>query len=289
MTTAASDPQCESAPPLSSATHGVVDVVIVAHNAGDLLGDAVRSAAEQAGASHVWVMDAESTDGSVGRLAAGYPDVHVAAVPNAGFAASNNRGIECGTSEWVLLLNPDAGLMPDALTMMLAAGLSDPRVGVVGPLVINADGTAQANSYGRFPTLARMLALRVWRTAQRARGNRVLSPRVPARAVSVDWVTGAAMLVRRAAIEDVGPMDEKFFLYYEDIDWCHRMWDHSWKVVLEPEARVVHHLGKSGAPSGRVAAAYRQSLDHYCDVYGLKGLKAAGHLNAAPRKPEEPS
>ncbi len=260
-----------------------VDVVIVAHNAGELLREAVSSAADQAGAARVCVVDAESTDGSVAAATAGLPEVTVVSAANRGFAASNNVGIARGTGRWVLLLNPDARLEEGALGRLLAAGESNDRVAVVGALVLNPDGTAQANQWGRFPTLLRMLGLRAWRLWAKATGNRTLSPRVPDSTADRDWVTGACMLVRRAAIDDAGPMDEGFFLYYEDVEWCHRMRDRGWRVVVEPGAKVVHHLGGSATPGSVVARAYRDSLERYCDLYGLWGLKLAGRLSGAAK------
>lgn len=269
----------------------VCDVVIVTHNSGLLLGDAVSSAVGQTGARHVLVVDTESTDGSVGALLAtssarsAVQAGRLAFLPvaNAGFAAANNRGIEASDAPFVLLLNPDAALLPGALKALLGAARAHPRAGIIGALVLNADGTVQANSYGRFPTLISALQLRLWRIAQRLRGNVGLSPRRPASTSSVDWVTGAAMLVRREAINSAGPLDEGFFLYYEDIDWCRRMRTGGWDVLLEPDAMVVHHLGGSAVPPAEVTQAYRESFFRYCDLHGLWGLKACARLGLALR------
>jgi N-acetylglucosaminyl-diphospho-decaprenol L-rhamnosyltransferase len=260
------------------------DVVIVAHNAGPSLAQAVASATEQAGADRVWVMDANTTDGSVALLQRQRQAVHVVPVPNVGFAAANNRGIESASSPFVLLLNPDAVLCPGALDALLATAKANPRAGIVGPLVLNLDASVQANSFGRFPSLVTWLGLRLWRVAQRTRGNVKLSPKAPTATTAVDWVTGAAMLVRRAAIDDVGPMDEGFFLYYEDIEWCHRMRDRAWEVLLEPGARVVHHLGGSAAAEGTASLAYRASFYRYCNLYGLWGLEALSRLGLSLRR-----
>jgi N-acetylglucosaminyl-diphospho-decaprenol L-rhamnosyltransferase len=260
------------------------DIVIVAHNAGPLLSDSVASAVAQAGVQHVWVMDAESTDGSVAALRAGQAAVQVRAVPNRGFAASNNRGIEEGRAPFVLLLNPDAALLPGALSVLEATAGANPGAGVVGALIVNADGTVQANSFGRFPSLASALGLRLWRGWQQLRGNASRSPRVLGSTTPVSWVTGAAMLVRRTAIAAVGPLDESFFLYYEDVDWCWRMRAGGWQVLLEPTAKVIHHLGGSSAPRSVVAQAYRDSLYRYCDLRGLWGLKAASQAGEALRR-----
>lgn len=261
-----------------------VDVVIVAHNSGELLVDAARSAAQQAAAERVWVMDAESTDGSTGPIVQDFPGIHVVAVPNAGFSASNNRGIERSSCEFVLLLNPDAELQTGSLEALVAAARTDQRIGVVGPLVLGSGGLVQPGSFGSFPTLARRMGLGFSRALHRLAGRQDASPRVPGVRTDVDWVTGACMLVRRTAIDDAGPMDEAFFLYYEDIEWCHRMRDHGWRVVLEPSARCVHRLGRSGAPEGAMSQAYRDSFNRYCDLYGLWGLKATARVGAAVRR-----
>jgi len=249
-------------------------VVIVAHNAGDLLRATVDSATEQAGAAHVWVMDAESTDGSTESIAESIPESHLCAVPNAGFSASNNRGIELTSAPFVLLLNPDAVLGEGALAALLESAARNPRAGIIGAAVFNPDGSAQANSFGRFPTLRSAISLRLWRLVQSMKGNRGFSPKIPVRTTPVDWVTGACMLVRRAAIDVAGLMDERFFLYWEDVEWCHRMRDHDWLVLLEPAAKAVHYLGASASPdSGAVTQAYRDSLNRYCDLYRLRGLR----------------
>ena len=253
-----------------------VDVVIVAHDAGALLQPAVSSAASQVGGERVVVVDAESTDGSVEAVRAALPAVRVIRAPNSGFAASNNVGIAATDGEFVLLLNPDAELAPGAIASLVARAQCDPRIGIVAPRVTDSDGSIQAGSYGRFPTLARV-------AAQRLRvlfGSRLEDVAVP---TDVDWVTGACMLVRRAAIADVGPMDEGFFLYYEDVEWCHRMHDRAWRVVIEPAAAVLHHLGKSGAGSARVSQAYRDSFYRYCDLYGLWGLALLARAGLALR------
>jgi len=269
---------------MSQPSTSQIDVVIVVHNAGELLKPVVEEAVAQAGADHIWVMDAESTDGSAAAVADRLPDGHVREVPNEGFSASNNRGIELTSAPFVLLLNPDAVLRPGAVEALLASAERNPRAAIIGPAVLNPDGTAQAYSWGRFPSLLSFLWLRVWRMAKLLRGNRQLSPHFPHYTKSVDWVTGACMLVRREAIDDAGLMDERFFIYWEDAEWCHRMRDHGWQVLLEPAASVIHYRGVSAAPVGFVAQAYRDSLDHYCDLYGLWGLKAVSRMLRVVRR-----
>jgi len=252
-----------------------VDVIIVAHDAGAFLEPAVASVEEHTGPGRIVVVDAESTDGSVDSLAATHPGVRVIPAPNRGFSASNNVGIAATSGAYVLLLNPDAELADGSLERLVARMEADPRIAIVTPRVLDADGGLQRGSFGAFPTLANTLALHVGRAFDRLRGGRGLARSERTAEGSPDWVTGACMLVRRAAIADAGPMDEGFFLYFEDVEWCHRMRDHGWKVVIEPAASCVHHLGKSGGGPGTASRAYRDSLYRYCRIYHLWGLAAA--------------
>lgn len=258
-----------------------VEIIIVAYNSGPLLTDAVASAAAEVGEGRVWVVDNESTDGSVRAASARFPELHVLPVANRGFSAGNNRGIEATTAPFVLLLNPDAEVESGAVAVLREAMEAVPDAGIVGPAVRNPDGTPQAGSFGRFPSFPVRLGQALRRVGLRIARRRDM-PRLPASRTVVDWVSGAAMLVRRDAIEAAGQMDEAFFLYYEDIEWCHRMRDRGWRTLLEPRASVVHHLGKSGAGT-RANAAYRASFEHYTDLYGLWGLRFAARLGLALR------
>jgi len=292
--TAKQDRRIAERPPVCS------DVIIVAHNSGRLLSESVASAVAQAGASNVWVVDAESTDGSVdalcvgrknrdkkpgsGHIVADEEPVNLLPVPNSGFAAACNRGLEATGAPFALLLNPDAVLQDGALEALENTAHTNPEAGVIGALILDTDGTVQAESYGRFPSLLTQAGLHIRRMLQRLRGRTTGSLRAPDSAKAVDWVTGAAMLVRRSAIAEVGPLDEGFFLYYEDIDWCRRMRVQGWRILLEPSAKVLHHRGGSGAPAATVARAYRESFYRYCSKHGLWGLKTAARLGLMFRR-----
>jgi GT2 family glycosyltransferase len=259
-----------------------VDVVIVAHDAGEYLRMAVESVVRQTGGGRVLVVDAESSDGSVQALAASSPGVRIIAAPNRGFSASNNVGIEATSGAHVLLLNPDAELVEGSLTRLVAAAQADPRTAIVAPRVLDPDGGVQRGSFGAFPTLASRLRLHLLRAVDRLGGGGQARLEKAASG-PVDWVTGACMLVRRAAIDEVGEMDEGFFLYFEDTDWCHRMHDRGWRVVIEPSASCVHHLGKAGGGPGRASQAYRDSFYRYCGIYHLWGLAAVTRAGVALR------
>ena len=260
-----------------------VGVVIVAHNPGDVLARAVSSAVEQAGETHVVLVDAESSDGSVQAAGAADPDLRVMRVANRGFSAGSNAGIAATTEEFVLLMNPDAELLEGALDALVERMRAEPRAGLVSAKLYNPDMTLQANAFGAFPSLAVAVGTKLRRLGQRLAGNVRLSPREFQDVLRPDWVTGACVLARREAFERVGLLDESFFLYYEDVDWSHRMRDAGWDVLVEPSARAVHHLGTSDAPSGFAACAYRESFYRYAEKYHLWGLRALGRAFAAGR------
>jgi len=203
----------------------------------------------------VIVVDNDSTDGSVEMVRAEFPSVHlIANAQNRGFPAANNQGIAVARGRYVFLLNCDAEVVGDALATMVAFADAHPDVGVVGPQLLYPDGSVQS-SRRRFPTLLTAFFESTW--IQSCAPRRLLEryyvlDRPDDMTQDVDWVKGAALLARREAIEQVGPMDEGFFMYSEELDWCRRFREAGWRVVYLPTAQVIHHEGKS---SEQVVAA----------------------------------
>jgi N-acetylglucosaminyl-diphospho-decaprenol L-rhamnosyltransferase len=251
-----------------------ISVVIVSWNVRDLLRRCLRSILDRGsstldtqysvpGASRghpastiqhpaptteVIVVDNASTDGSIQMVQAEFPAVHlIANAENRGFPAANNQGIAVAQGRYVLLLNSDAEVVGDALAAMVAFADEHPDAGVVGPQLLNPDGSVQS-SRRRFPTLATAFFESTWlqRYAPRRLLERYYVLDQPDDAVQdVDWVKGAALMARRDAIAQVGPMDEGYFMYSEELDWCRRFREAGWRVVYLPTARIVHHEGKS--------------------------------------------
>jgi GT2 family glycosyltransferase len=262
-----------------------VDAVIVAHDSGPLLAEAVASIEGQVPVGRVVVVDAGSIDGSVDAMLAEHPDVRVIRTENRGFAAANNVGIKATSGKFVLLLNPDAVLEELGLRSLVSRVNANRTVGIVAPRVTNEDGSTQLGSFGGFPTLRHLLNLRLNSIIVRLSGGHFGGRVDVIGTTPVDWVTGACMLVRRSAIDAVGPMDEGFFLYYEDVEWCHRMHDAGWTVLIEPDSTCVHARGGSGGGESKVAqAAYRASFYRYCKLYKLGALAFATRIGVASRK-----
>lgn len=212
------------------------------------------------GALQLVVVDNASADGTTEMLQREFPWVEVIANDvNLGFTAGNNLGLARSRGRYVLLLNPDTRLTQDDNADPLGAMSSymeaHPRVGVLGPRLVYGDGSPQP-SRRRFPTLMMALMestlLEEWFPGNRwARAYR-LADQPDDEVQTVDWVTGAAMWVRREVLEQVGGLDERFFMYSEELDWCRRIKVAGWDVVYLPAATIIHYEGQS---SGQVVAA----------------------------------
>ena len=195
------------------------------------------------------VVDNASTDGTPAFVRERFPDVRLIEQENLGLAAGWARGLEeTGDARWVLILNADAWLLDDALARMVAVGDAHPSVAVVGPKLLNQDGTLQRSVRG-FPTR--------WRIATEYLYLRKLAPRSEglnafygagfdhASEREVECVMGSCMLVRSAAVDQVGPPDADFFLFSEEVDWLYRFGQAGWTTLFTPAAQCVHVGGAS--------------------------------------------
>jgi GT2 family glycosyltransferase len=197
----------------------------------------------------ILVVDSASEDDSPTMVRTEFPSVRLcASQENLGYARGNNLGIQKSRGRYVLLLNPDTEVLGSALTTMIDYLEAHPGVGILGPQLLYPDGSVQS-SRRRFPSLGTALVestvLQRWFPRHPVLKRYYMLDR-PDRSVSeVDWVTGACLVVQRAAIEQTGLLDESFFMYSEELDWQKRMRARGWKVVFLPSAQVVHHEGKS--------------------------------------------
>ena len=204
------------------------------------------------------VVDNGSSDGTVDLIRARFPDVRLIEAENRGLGASWNLGLHATESRYALLLNSDAWLVADADSRLVAFADANPRAAIVAPRLLNPDGTLQRSVRG-FPTL--------WRLATEYFFLRKLAPRSGVLngfygggfdhddVRAAEFVMGACMLVRRDAIEEVGFLDEDYFLFSEETDWCFRFREAGWDVLFYPGAECVHVGGASHA--GRL---YRENL-----------------------------
>ncbi len=227
-----------------------LSIIIVSWNVRDLLRACLASLPADDPLVEVIVVDAASADGTPGMVQAEFPAVRLIASPdNLGYTRGNNVGLHAARGRYLLILNPDTEVLPGGLARMQTYLDEHLRVGVVGPRLEWPDGTAQP-SRRRFPTLGVAFFdstwIKDWMPRAWRRHYNVEDLPVDATA-AVDWVVGAALMVRREAWQQAGDMDEGFFMYSEELDWQRRIKALGWEVVYLPEARIVHHIGKSAA------------------------------------------
>lgn len=233
-----------------------LSVVILSWNVRDLLRQCLDSVinSPHPTATEIIVVDNASNDGSAELVRAEFPQVKlIVNTVNRGYTGGNNDGIAAATGRYVLILNPDTRVVGHALSTLVEYADAHPDVGVVGPQLLNLDGSVQS-SRRRFPTLMTGLFESTWLQSlapRRVLRDYYLQDRPDDVIQEVDWVTGACLLVRREAIQQVGGLDEGFFMYSEELDWCRRIKQAGWKIVYLPQAQVIHYVGQS---SDQVAA-----------------------------------
>jgi len=257
--------------------------VVVNFESGLLLRDCVASllADDSAGPVELVVVDNGSQDDSVATLRGAFPGVAVVAAPgNVGYARAANLGIAATRAPVVAVCNPDLELAPGSAAAVLARLDAEPGTAAVGPRVVNPDGSV-------YPSARRLPGLAVavghgslglfWR-------DNPFTVRYherdadPGRARPVDWVSGAAVWLRRCALDAVGGWDEEFFMYFEDVDLCRRLRAAGWGVAYEPAAQVVH---VQGAVTRR--HPYRMIREHHRSAYRYARKTLRG-----PRSPLRP-
>jgi len=189
--------------------------------------------------------------GDVGRVTRDFPEVLLTRNSrNMGFAAAINPPLRKGNAPYVLILNPDTLVQPDLLRTSLAYMEDHPEIGILGPRILDNDNTIQGSARA-FPNLLtaifgrKSILSKIFPKNPITRENILTDRSDGMTPMEVDWVSGACMLVRREAINQAGLLDEEFFMYWEDADWCRRMWQKGWKVVYFPRSSVMHHVGVS--------------------------------------------
>ncbi len=227
-----------------------LSVVIVSYNTRQLLQACLRSLQMAAHSDRLEVetivVDNNSSDGSAELVASEFANVKLICNPtNAGFAAASNQGLRLAGGRYPLLLNPDTELRPGALRQLYTFARRAARFSAIGPSLIYADGSPQHSCF-RFPGL-NMLALDLFPLHHRLMNGRLngryqLDRRMP---FNVDHPLGACMLLNPAALADVGLLDEGFFIYAEEVDWCWRAQKRNWQAYCVPAAQVLHHAGQS--------------------------------------------
>lgn len=254
-----------------------VAVVIVNYQSYDELHACLRSIEQGCSGASVVVVDHESDRAAADELGRAFPDVVlIRQTSNDGFAVGVNTGARsagASAAPYLLLLNPDCVLEPGACEGLAAWMDQHRNVAVVGPRIRNANGTVQPSAR-RFPDLTTAIAGRSSWLTKVLPGNPISKHNLPARdasltsPVDVDWVSGACMLVRREAFDAVGGLDEAFFLYWEDADFCRRLQQSGWRTTYVPSVVATHIGGRSSRHAAHASleafhrSAYRLYRKH---------------------------
>src|SRR5688572_21224091 len=264
-----------------------LDIVIVSFNCANFLSACARSlpAACEGMDWRCWVVDNASTDGSADTALKTLPGIElIRNTTNVGFARANNQALARAEARYLLLLNPDTEPEPESLTKLVRFMDTTPRARACGPNLLNSDGTLQRNGR-RFPTLLReFLAVT---------GLRRISPRAYEdvleygradfdKPAEVDYLMGACLLVRAEAVYEVGLLDESYFMFYEEVEWCRRLKKGGWSIWYRPEARVVHHwMGSVRLAPKRMTREFYRSQVKYFRQTGGPAAGAAATIIAA--------
>ncbi|HEX6687645.1 MAG TPA: glycosyltransferase family 2 protein [Solirubrobacterales bacterium] len=239
-----------------------LETIIVSHGAEELLRRCLASleAHPPTGGMTVTVVDSGSTDGTPDMVAREFPRVRLIRESNIGFSAANNLAIREAKSDTVLLLNPDTEIYAGTLDAGLDRLGGDERIGMVGVKLVTESGELDHACKRSFPTP--LSALAHFTGIGRTEGASSALSQYRATELGdddpgeVDAVNGAFMLCRAEAVQEVGLLDEGYWLYMEDLDWCHRFWDAGWKVFYEPAGTALHVKGGSSG----TRRAFRQEV-----------------------------
>jgi N-acetylglucosaminyl-diphospho-decaprenol L-rhamnosyltransferase len=252
-----------------------LSVIIVNYNTGDYLRKCIGSALDRAGDAtvEVVVIDNASHDDSAQRAAVEHPPLRlIQNADNRGFAAAVNQGIRATSSPFLFLLNPDAEISSGTLAGLLKLARDRPAVGAIGVLVRDPDGNIYPSAR-KVPTISEAIGhafLHPFRPDNRFSRAYTMAEWDRSSEREVEWVSGSSMLLRRAALDEVGLLDERYFLYAEDVDICTRLRRGGWRVLFSPELQIIH---VGGVSTGRSPWAIRQ---HSKSIYRYYAKHEAG-------------
>lgn len=255
----------------------VVSIVILNYNTRDLLRQTLGSIQSQT-KHEIIVVDNASTDDSVSMVKKHFPNVRlIQSKSNDGFSAGNNLGVRQANSDYIMLLNSDTEFVEDALTPLIKFLDKNPKAGVVTPKLIYPNGQIDWSCHRGFPTIWNSLTyfskLQKIFPQTRIFGGYHQTWKDLNKPHKVDVVSGAAMLIRQEVWDQVGELDERFFMYAEDIDYCLRVKQAGWQIFYYPQVQVIHHKGLSGTKNqnkkvkSKTKHYFYQTMKQYWDKH----------------------
>lgn len=238
-----------------------LSIIIVNYNAGHYLENCLRSiyAETKQIPFDIWVVDNNSKDASVSMIRRNYPLVNlIENKENIGFARANNDAIRKSTGDYVLLLNPDTLILENAIEKMVKFLDENPRTGIAGCKVLNEDGTLQLACRRSIPApgvaFFRLTGLSRLFPNSKTMAKYNMTYLDPDKPHEVDAVSGAFLMIRMKVVDKIGTLDENFFMYGEDLDFCIRTKKAGWIVMYFPSAQIIHHKGECSRTNSRKAA-----------------------------------
>jgi len=247
----------------------MLSIIIVSYNTKKILKKALTKVFEQTDYTdfEVIVVDNNSHDDSCKMVKREFPQAKlISSSVNGGFAAGNNLGIEQARGDYILLLNPDAYVFPDSIRTSVEFMEDNPKTGIMGPQLIGEDGALQPSAR-KFPTPweklkvlsgyeSRYSSFKTFYDFYQDQDREMREPR------NVDWVPGTYFLIRRQVIEEIGNLDEIFFMYFEEVDYCWRAKRAGWEITFNPSVTIIHLGGQSSLASKKeICPKSRQLLD----------------------------
>ena len=235
-----------------------LSIVILNYNAKDYLLPCIKGIVEHTADLdyEIIVVDNASTDGSVSyieqKLLPRFKELKLVKSPeNGGYAAGNNIGIKAASGRYVVIMNPDIAIWENSLKQMVDFMTAHPQVGMAGPRLLSPDGSLQYFCY-RWPTpqvllFRRLPSLSRFGFARSAINDYLMTDWDHRDTRPVDWVQGSCIIVSREAIARAGLMDERYFLYSEDTDWCRRFWQAGWEVWYLADIEIIHYHQRASA------------------------------------------
>lgn len=248
-----------------------LSVIIVTYNSGQVLRACLESLIHQPIDAEILIVDNGSHDDTLA-IVADYPQVRLlSGHGNVGFAQGNNLGFATASGRYFLMLNPDTEVFPSTLQALVEFADSHPQAGMVAPHLVNPDGSLQHNTF-RFPNYAQAFYGFFERlvTLDDPRNGRYL-PQDYARPRQTEHILGAALLLRREVWQELGGMDARFALYFEETDWCYRVHKAGWQLWYTPSATIMHIGGHSTSkqPERATMLFYNSQAYYYRKNYGL--------------------
>lgn len=258
----------------------MLSIIIVNYNAGRVLKECIDSIYKESITTpfDIWVVDNNSQDDSITMIKEYFPQVNVIEnKENVGFARANNQVIAKCTGDYILILNPDTLILQNAPEKIVNFMGENPTVGICGCKVLNEDRTLQLACRRSIPTphvaFFRFSGLSRLFPNSKITAKYNLTYLDPNKAHEVDAVSGAFLMIRRKVVDNIGMLDERFFMYGEELDWCLRTKKAGWKVMYYPDAEIIHYKGECSKTNSRKAtfefyrSMYLFHKKHFADNY----------------------